>query len=102
MIHLTSTLNHLGVASVKLFITAQDGEGLTSARPAEVTVHILHSDQAPAMFQRSRYTFTVAEDAPPGTSVGTVRAVSAAGEGLHGSATLSLFALVFFHWSPEN
>ncbi|XP_067441162.1 protocadherin-23 [Thunnus thynnus] len=78
MLYLTSTLTHLGAASVKLFITAQDGEGLTAVRPAEVTINVLRSAQAPAVFQRSRYTFTVPEDAPPGTSVGTVEAISPA------------------------
>lgn len=66
---------------MKLLVAAQDGEGVTSARPAEVTVNVLHSAQAPAVFQRSRYTFTVPEDAPPGTSVGTVEAMTPAGEG---------------------
>lgn len=80
MLFLTSPLTHLGAASVKLLITAQDGEGLTSGRPAEVTISILHNAQAPAVFQRSRYTFTVPEDAPPGTSVGTVEAVNPASE----------------------
>nr|XP_020469983.1 protocadherin-23 isoform X2 [Monopterus albus] len=78
MLFLTSTLTRLGAASVKLLIRAQDGEGLTSARPAVVTVNVLRSAQAPAVFQRSRYTFTVPEDAPPGTSVGTVEAVTPA------------------------
>uniref|UniRef100_A0A3Q3LUN9 Protocadherin-16 n=1 Tax=Mastacembelus armatus TaxID=205130 RepID=A0A3Q3LUN9_9TELE len=78
MLTLTSPLTHLGAASVKLLITAQDGEGVASARPAEVTVNVLRSAQAPAVFQRSRYIFTVSEDAPPGTSVGTVEAVNPA------------------------
>lgn len=80
MLLLTSSLAHLGAASVKLLITAQDGEGLTSARPAEVTINVLHNTQAPAVFQRSRYTFLVPEDAPPGTSVGSVEAVNPAGQ----------------------
>ncbi|TNN89722.1 Protocadherin-23 [Liparis tanakae] len=75
---LTSTLTHLGAASVKLSITARDGEGLTSVRPAEVTINVLSSAQAPAVFRRSRYTFTVPEDAPPGTPVGTVEAINPA------------------------
>ncbi|XP_074485681.1 protocadherin-23 [Sebastes fasciatus] len=78
MLLLTSTLTHLGAASVKLSITATDGEGLTSVRPAEVTINVLPSAQAPAVFQRSRYTFTVPEDAPPGTPVGTVAAINPA------------------------
>uniref|UniRef100_A0A3B5A2G2 Protocadherin-16 n=1 Tax=Stegastes partitus TaxID=144197 RepID=A0A3B5A2G2_9TELE len=80
MLILTSTLTHLGTVSVKLSITAQDGEGLTSARPAEVTVNVLRSVQAPAVFQRSRYSFTVPEDAPLGTSVGTVEAINPTGK----------------------
>lgn len=84
MLFLTSTLTHLGAASVKLSITAQDGEGLTSVRPAEVTINVLRSAQAPAVFQRSRYTFTVPEDAPPGTSVGTVEAINPASECISG------------------
>ncbi|XP_070846605.1 protocadherin-23 [Chaetodon trifascialis] len=78
MLFLTSTLTHLGAASVKLSIAAKDGEGLTSVRPAEVTINVLRSAQAPAVFRRSRYTFTVPEDAPPGTSVGTVEAINPA------------------------
>nr|XP_057940770.1 protocadherin-23 isoform X2 [Doryrhamphus excisus] len=79
MLYLTSPLTHLGGASVKLAITAQDGGGLNSPRPAEVTVHILSSAQAPPVFQRSRYNFSVPEDAPPGTIVGTVRATGPTG-----------------------
>ncbi|XP_069545867.1 protocadherin-23 [Brachyistius frenatus] len=75
MLFLTSTLTHLGAASVTLSVTAQDGDGLTSARPAGVTINVLRSAQAPAVFQRSRYTFTVPEDAPLETSVGTVEAI---------------------------
>ncbi|XP_068583246.1 protocadherin-23 [Cebidichthys violaceus] len=75
---LTSTLTHLGAASVKLSITAQDGEGHTSVRPAEITINVLRSAQAPAVFKRSRYTFAVPEDAPPGTPVGSVEAINPA------------------------
>lgn len=75
VLYLTSSLSHLGAVSVKLSISAQDGGGLTSSSPAEVTVHVLSSGQAPAVFQRSRYTFSLAEDANPGTSVGAVHAV---------------------------
>ena len=82
MLLLTSTLTHLGAASVKLSISARDGGGLTSVRPAEVTINVLRSAQAPAVFQRSRYTFSVPEDAPPETPVGTVEAVNPAGEGI--------------------
>lgn len=73
---------------MKLLVTAQDGEGVMSARPAEVTINVLHSVQAPAVFQRSRYTFAVPEDAPPGTSVGTVEAMTTTGEGPSPAACL--------------
>lgn len=94
MLFLTSSLTHLGAASVKLLITAQDGEGLTSARPAEVTINVLRSAEAPAVFQRSRYSFTVPEDAPPGTSVGTVEAVNPAGQWISG--------LLLIYWSESS
>ncbi|CAL8331130.1 unnamed protein product [Lota lota] len=74
-LYLRSTVAHLGTASVKLSLSARDGEGLTSAAPATLTVNVVGSAQAPAVFHRSRYSFSVAEDAPPGTSVGTVTAV---------------------------
>lgn len=77
---LTSALTHLGAASLKLLITAQDGGGLTSAKPAEVTITILPSAQAPVVFQKSRYNFSVSEDAAAGTSVGTVAAKDPVGE----------------------
>lgn len=80
MLFLNSSLTHLGAASMKLLITAQDGDGLSSARPAEVTINVVQSGQAPAVFQRSRYAFTVPEDAPLGTSVGTVEASNLSGE----------------------
>lgn len=84
VLFLTSSVTHLGAASVTLSITAQDGEGVTSIQPAEVTINVLRSSQAPAVFQRSRYSFAVPEDAPPGTSVGTVEAIKPAGECVSG------------------
>lgn len=91
MLFLTSTLTHLGAASVKLSIMAQDGEGVASVRPAEVTINVLRSAQAPAVFRRSRYTFTVPEDAPPGTSVGRVEALNP------GERTSSIHILLCHH-----
>lgn len=78
---LTLPLTDLGAASIKLLVTAQDGEGVISAKPAEVTINVLHSARAPAMFHKSRYAFKVPEDAAPGTTVGTVEAMTSAGEG---------------------
>ncbi|XP_061626478.1 protocadherin-23 isoform X1 [Phyllopteryx taeniolatus] len=76
LLYLTSSLTHLGAASIRLAIAAQDGGGVSSARPAQVTVHVLASTHAPAVFHTARYAFTVPEDAPPGTSVGIVRATN--------------------------
>ncbi|XP_076001821.1 protocadherin-23 [Genypterus blacodes] len=75
-LYLTSALTHLDTASVKLYISAQDSEGRASVRPAEVTINVVRSAQAPAVFERSRYTFAVPEDAAAGTSVGTVKAIN--------------------------
>lgn len=78
-LYLTSSLTRLGAASISLSIAAQDGGGLSSVRPAEVIVEALTSVHAPAVFQTSCYTFTVPEDAQPGTGVGTVRAANPLG-----------------------
>ncbi|XP_019718122.1 protocadherin-16 [Hippocampus comes] len=75
-LYLTSSLTRLGAASIRLSIAAQDGGGVSSVRPAEVIVEVLTSVHAPAVFQTSCYTFTVPEDAQPGSSVGTVRAAN--------------------------
>ncbi|XP_061685390.1 protocadherin-23 [Syngnathoides biaculeatus] len=76
LLSLTSSLTHLGGGSVKLGIAARDGGGVSSPRPAQVTVHVLASTRAPPVFQTARYAFTVPEDAPPGTRVGIVRATN--------------------------
>ncbi|XP_037108956.1 protocadherin-23 [Syngnathus acus] len=76
ILYLASSLKRPGATSIKLSITAQDGGGVSSVRPAEVIIDVLSSVPAPAVFQTSRYDFTVPEDAPPGTSVGAVRAAN--------------------------
>ncbi|NXG26772.1 PCD23 protein, partial [Grallaria varia] len=55
-------------------ISARDGGGLPSATNAAVTVNILQTVLAPAIFERSWYTFSVPEDAPEGSLIGTVKA----------------------------
>ncbi|NXL83195.1 PCD23 protein, partial [Alectura lathami] len=57
-----------------LTVSARDGGGLPSATNAAVTVHILQTTSAPAIFERSRYAFSVPEDAPEDSLVGTVKA----------------------------
>ncbi|KAL7855856.1 hypothetical protein AOLI_G00194600 [Acnodon oligacanthus] len=75
VVSLSSPLSTLGSSSVKLAISAHDGQGLSALRPADITINILHSDHAPALFHKSHYSFSIPEDAPAGTSVGTVQAI---------------------------
>ncbi|KAM9143867.1 protocadherin-23 [Pangshura tecta] len=74
IIYLISTLSHLDHTMMFLTVSARDGGGLTSAVNASVTVNILQATLAPAIFERSRYTFSVPEDIPEGSPVGTVKA----------------------------
>lgn len=80
ILSVSSTLSELGTSSVRLTVSAHDGEGVASPRPADVIIHILNVDHAPALFQKSHYSFSVSEDCPPGTSVGKVHAVKPHGE----------------------
>ncbi|NXI90142.1 PCD23 protein, partial [Psophia crepitans] len=57
-----------------LSVSAWDGGGLPSATNAAITVNILQTALAPAIFERSRYTFSVLEDAPEDSLIGTVKA----------------------------
>ncbi|NXI58521.1 PCD23 protein, partial [Chloroceryle aenea] len=57
-----------------LTVSARDGGGLPSATNAAVTVNILQTTSAPARFERSRYTFSIPEDAPEDSPVGTIKA----------------------------
>lgn len=65
---------------MKLSVSAQDGGGMSAVYPANITVNILQSDQPPALFQKAHYTFSISEDAPVGSSVGLVQAVTPASE----------------------
>ncbi|NXB66969.1 PCD23 protein, partial [Struthidea cinerea] len=57
-----------------LTVSAWDGGGLPSASNAAVTINILQTVLVPAIFERSRYTFSVPEDAPEDSVIGTVKA----------------------------
>src|SRR5277367_3368861 len=59
-----------------LVISASDRAGKKARSPAHVWVSVIDSKQQPPVFERSRYSFTVAEDVPVRTSVGTVIANS--------------------------
>ncbi|KAM9026533.1 protocadherin-23 isoform 3-T3 [Ara ararauna] len=73
-IYLISALGHLTRSVLFLTVSARDGGGLPSATNAAVTVNILQTALAPAIFERSRYVFSVPEDAPEDSPVGTVKA----------------------------
>ncbi|NXL16455.1 PCD23 protein, partial [Setophaga kirtlandii] len=57
-----------------LTVSARDGGGLPSASNAAVTVNVLQTVLVPAIFERSRYSFSVPEDAPEDSMIGTVKA----------------------------
>ncbi|XP_075716448.1 protocadherin-23 [Rhinoderma darwinii] len=74
IIYLIAALNHLEDSQVNFSVCARDKGGLTSAVNASVTVNILKTKVAPPIFEKSRYSFTISEDAPNGSAVGTVKA----------------------------
>uniref|UniRef100_A0A8C9NCX9 Cadherin domain-containing protein n=1 Tax=Serinus canaria TaxID=9135 RepID=A0A8C9NCX9_SERCA len=74
IIYLTSALGHLAHSAFFLTVSARDGGGLPSASNAAVTVNILQTVLVPAIFERSRYSFSVPEDAPEDSVIGTVKA----------------------------
>ncbi|XP_063166591.1 protocadherin-23 [Candoia aspera] len=74
IVYLISSLSNADCSSVLLTVSAQDGGGLWSVVNAVVTVRILQTAVAPAVFEHSYYSFSIPEDAPEGSSVGTVKA----------------------------
>ncbi|XP_071599107.1 protocadherin-23 isoform X1 [Heliangelus exortis] len=74
IIYLISALSHLPHSALFLTVSARDGGGLLSATNAAVTVNILQTVLAPAIFERSQYVFSVPEDVPEDSPVGTVKA----------------------------
>lgn len=74
VIYLTSALSLLEATTFFLMVRARDGGGLAAATNADVTIHILQTTLAPAEFERPKYTFSVYEDVPEDTLVGTVKA----------------------------
>lgn len=58
----------------KLNVSASDGGGLKSLDEAEVFIGVLSSLQRPPLFDKSRYTFTVKENATRGSTIGFVSA----------------------------
>ncbi|KAI1238422.1 Protocadherin-23, partial [Lamprotornis superbus] len=74
IIYLTSAFGHLARSALFLTVSAWDGGGLPSASNAAITVNILQTVVVPAIFERSRYSFSVSEDAPEDSVIGTVKA----------------------------
>lgn len=60
----------------RLNISAIDGGGLRTAQDAEVFISIIDSSQRPPIFDKTRYSFPVREDAKKNTIVGSVSATS--------------------------
>ncbi|KAJ7326875.1 hypothetical protein JRQ81_016634 [Phrynocephalus forsythii] len=73
IVYLISSLSNVEHSNVQLTVSAQDGGGLWSTINAVVTIGIVPSVVAPAVFERSRYSFSIPEDALEGSAVGTVR-----------------------------
>ncbi|XP_037353660.2 protocadherin-23 [Talpa occidentalis] len=74
IIYLTSTLGHLESTALLLMVCARDGGGRSSLINADITIHVLQTALAPAEFERPKYTFSVYEDVPKDSPVGTVKA----------------------------
>lgn len=60
----------------KLNISASDGGGLRSPQNAVVYINVIDSMHRPPIFEKTRYTYSVKEDVPRGTVVGSVLATS--------------------------
>lgn len=59
-----------------LNISATDGAGLRAISDAEVFISVIDSAQRPPIFEKSRYTYQIKEDAKLNTIVGSVKATS--------------------------
>lgn len=64
---------------LRLEVGAQDGGGVTAEVNARVNISVLPSSAHVPAFQQPQYEFSVAEDTPPGTSVGSVKAINQQG-----------------------
>ena len=78
-IFLTRPLTRARLAH-RLNISATDGAGLRSLTDAEVLITVIDRNHQPPIFEANRYLFSVREDAPRNTVIGTVSAASVTGE----------------------
>ncbi|EMP24920.1 Protocadherin-23 [Chelonia mydas] len=69
-----STQHTVLPGSQDLFITLTEIPSQPNEAREGTSVNILQTTLAPAIFERSRYTFSVPEDVPEGSPVGTVKA----------------------------
>ena len=60
----------------RLEVAATDGGGLRSLANAEVTLSLVAGSERPPLFERARYHYSIAEDAPVGAQVGSVTATA--------------------------
>lgn len=63
----------------RLNISVTDGGGLKSTHDAEVLITVIDSNHQPPVFESNRYLFSVREDAPRDSIIGTVSASSVTG-----------------------
>ena len=77
-IFLTRPLTRATLAH-RLNISATDGAGLRSSHDALVLITVIDSNHQPPIFDSNRYLFSVREDAPRNTVIGTVSASSVTG-----------------------
>lgn len=74
IIYLASTLSHLESTTLLLMVCARDRRWAPPLSLMLITIHILQMTLAPAEFERPKYTFSVYEDIPEDSPVGTVKA----------------------------
>lgn len=60
----------------RLNISAIDGGGLRTAQDAEIFISIIDASQRPPIFDKTRYSFLIKENAKKNTIVGSVSATS--------------------------
>ncbi|KAF0309990.1 Protein dachsous [Amphibalanus amphitrite] len=60
----------------RLEVTATDGGGLRSLTNAEVALSLVAGSERPPLFEKARYLYAIAEDAPVGSQVGSVSATA--------------------------
>lgn len=63
----------------RLAISATDGGGLRSLHDAEILVTVIDNNHRPPIFEKNRYLFSIREDVPLNTNIGSVKAVSETG-----------------------